>query len=194
MGQLGSTLDILPTIAELVGFEMPQNVTLDGVSMMPWLFGDGKGRSAREMNVFWPKDPDPTKEWTQSVHALRKGQWKVHWMVGGSHCQNDYADTDCRDNATEHLLATPLLFNLYHDIGEHYAVDVTEMYYEQIVKELNESVRVILQSEGLWAQSQIMLGSNDSYAPCCACDTTYADWPQCCACNKINATWPLFKY
>merc|ERR1712228_555779 len=149
---IGSTLDILPTIASLVDVDLPTDRYYDGVSTYKWLF------------------------------------------EGGSHCNNDYADHDCRNNATETILKEPLLYNLYHDVGERYPVDVTQAYYADIVANVNKSWQNVLSTDGLWGKSQITMGSNNSFAPCCSCDVSNDSWPNCCVCNKINETWPSFKY
>ena len=159
--EMGSTLDILPTIAELVDQKLPTDRYYDGVSMYQWLFNKN-GKSKRDIFYYWPKDPNPSKGWQQSLHAIRINQWKLHWIIGGSHCNNDYADTDCRDNATEHVLKEPILFNLYHDVGEKYAVDITQTYYKDIVNKINGSWGTVLATEGLWGQSQTHLGNNNS--------------------------------
>ena len=102
---IGSTLDILPTIAELVDQPLPKDRYYDGISMFEWLFDSGE--SKREIAYFWPKDPNPNLGWQQSLHAVRVKQWKLHWIIGGSHCNNDFAEPDCRNNATEHVLREP---------------------------------------------------------------------------------------
>ena len=105
----------------------------------------------------------------------------VFCICKGSHCGNTYADTDCRDNNTEHLLKTPLLFNLYHDPGEKYPLNISNAYYAQKLKEVNDTIMPHLQTQGLWAPSQIE-DQNQYYSPCC--NWGCKDWPQCCDCNQ----------
>mmetsp|Transcript_31099 Transcript_31099/g.50450 ORF Transcript_31099/g.50450 Transcript_31099/m.50450 type:complete len:588 (-) Transcript_31099:45-1808(-) len=197
---LGSTLDVLPTIADLVGQTLPSDRAYDGVSMFEWLF-HADGESKRTHNMYWPKGPNPALSWQQSLHAIRYRQWKLHWIVAGSHCNNDYMDADCRENHTEHVLSSPLLFNLYHDVAESYPLDITQPYYASIVGQLNQSWSQLLDDDTLWAKSQILLGSNNSLAPCCDAkiNDCYPDnkiaatpWPDCCVCDKINASFPMF--
>eukprot|EP01084_Bolivina_argentea_P289019 496194_1 len=190
---LGSQLDVLPTIADLVDKQLPNDRYYDGVSMYKWLFTKN-GKSIRENIYYWPKDPNPKFGWQESLHAVRNKEWKLHWIVGGSHCNNDFSEPDCRGNATETILKTPELINLYHDVGEVYPVDVTQTYYKNIVKDLNKSWEFILNTKGIWGVSQINLGQNNSYAPCCSCDVSNNSWPNCCVCDKINSTWPAFNY
>eukprot|EP01084_Bolivina_argentea_P289018 496192_1 len=136
--QMGSTLDILPTIADLVDKPLPNDRYYDGVSMYDWLFKKN-GKSKRDTFYYWPTSPNNKSGWQQSLHAVRINQWKMHWITGGSHCKNYYKDPDCRDNATTNILKEPLLFNLYHDIGEAYGVNISETYYANIVETINKS-------------------------------------------------------
>ena len=39
--QLAATIDLLPTIANLTRASIPNNVTIDGIDMSPFLFGTG---------------------------------------------------------------------------------------------------------------------------------------------------------
>ena len=38
--QMAATIDLFPTIAKLTGAAMPDNVTIDGIDMSPFLFGN----------------------------------------------------------------------------------------------------------------------------------------------------------
>ena len=195
---IGSTLDILPTIADLVDQTLPTDRYYDGISMYNWLFNEGE--SDRNVNYYWPEDPNPNLGWQNSLHAIRINQWKLHWIVSGSHCNNDYADHDCRNNATEHILDGPILFNLYHDVGEAYPVDINQTYYQSIVDNINKSWETILSTEGIFGTSQITMGSNNSYAPCCDAEingcypSVNTSWPSCCVCDKVNSTFPRFVF
>mmetsp|Transcript_50083 Transcript_50083/g.44892 ORF Transcript_50083/g.44892 Transcript_50083/m.44892 type:complete len:618 (-) Transcript_50083:78-1931(-) len=186
--QMGSTLDMFPTIAELVDKPIPTDRYYDGYSMYDWLFTEkgGNGKSKRDTFYYWPYMPNPNQGWQQSLNAVRINQWKLQWITGGSHCPNYYADTDCRDNATETVLTTPKLFNLYQDVGEHYPPNVSQPFYSNIVKEVNKSWEFILKTDGLWAESEMHKGTNESYGPCCNWGCT--PWPSCCDCDKINNT------
>ena len=67
VNEMGSTLDMMATIASLVGLEIPGDRTLDSYDLSPALFGTG---------------PSPRQEfyyWTRGVlHAVRSGPWKMH--------------------------------------------------------------------------------------------------------------------
>ena len=121
--QLGSLLDVLPTIADIIGYPLNDNITYDGISMYNWLFdnkGNG-GKSSRNTFWYWPGQTNYALfNWTHSLRGVRVNQYKLHWTVQGAICENYYADHDCRKNNTAHMLQNPLLYNLYHDPSEHY--------------------------------------------------------------------------
>ena len=50
--QLASTLDLLPTIFNLVGAKVPDGTVLDGVDMAPVLFNHAHVSNARESGEF----------------------------------------------------------------------------------------------------------------------------------------------
>lgn len=61
-------VDLLPTIADAVGVETPQRVTLDGVSLVPLLTG---GRIERNKPLYWFYSP------SRPVAAIREGEWSL---------------------------------------------------------------------------------------------------------------------
>ena len=183
---LVSTLDIFPTICDLVGIPLPNDRTYDGYSLYDYLFNNGAIK--RDIIYYWPKDPNPDFGWTKSLHAIRINEYKLHYIIGGSHADNNYIDPSCRNNATEHYLTTPLLYNLYHDVGEKYPINFTSNnYYIPFVKRINDSFNSITQDPTLFGISQINRGSNDSLAPCCGYPCN--PFPECCSCDKINLQW-----
>ncbi len=97
---MASTLDVLPTCAELAGARMPEDRIYDGASMVPLLTGTGPGR--RNIMVYY--------RGTQ-LRALRKGPWKIHL----------YTRTEYRGQKLEKH-DPPLLFNVEVDPGEQYEV------------------------------------------------------------------------
>ncbi|MDE0892765.1 MAG: sulfatase-like hydrolase/transferase, partial [Planctomycetota bacterium] len=104
------TIDILPTIAGLIGAELPQRV-IDGQDVWPLLNGAPDASSPQEAYFFYYH--------TNQLEAMRSGPWKLHFphgyrsMVGqtpgsgGTPGQYDY-------NAKTGLV----LYNLEDDISE----------------------------------------------------------------------------
>ena len=94
----GSTLDLLPTIAALVGEKVPADRPLDGYDLTATLRGTGK--SPRETMFYWRGS---------KLFAVRHGSYKAHFIT-----KSEYGS----DAAVEH--ATPLLYNLDQDPAEKF--------------------------------------------------------------------------
>lgn len=126
---MGSTLDLLPTIASITGSTIPAGVELDGVDLTPSLRSGQE--SPRDHFIYYRK---------QEIYAIRKGPFKVHYIT------EDCYQRDNQRMEHEH----PLLYQLEHDPGEQY--DVSEKYPELIkeftaLKELTEKKVLIRPSE-----------------------------------------------
>jgi arylsulfatase A-like enzyme len=65
--ELGSTLDLLPTVAKLAGAKLPTDRVLDGHDLGPTLFGTGPSPRTR---MFFYRGTE--------LYGYRKGPWKVH--------------------------------------------------------------------------------------------------------------------
>jgi arylsulfatase A len=63
------TIDILPTIAEIIGGQLP-NHPIDGLSIVPLLTGDQKTKSPHDGLYFY---------WGEDLQAIRSGKWKLHF-------------------------------------------------------------------------------------------------------------------
>ena len=113
---MGSTLDLLPTIAALSGAELPDDRKIDGVDLSPAL--KGMGPSPRD-HFFYYRNQD--------IYAVRKGDYKMHYVT-----ETCYT----RDNQrTVH--EPPLLFQVNHDPGENYNKGGEN---EALLKELKQFV------------------------------------------------------
>jgi len=74
-GQLVSSMDLFPTMANLAGAPLPANLELDGVDLAPTLFGQGP---LPDRMLFWRY-----RAINMPMHrAVRKGPWKL-LMAGG---------------------------------------------------------------------------------------------------------------
>ncbi len=98
--QMGSTLDLLPTIAKLAGAKAPADRTLDGYDISPVLLGAGK--SPRQTMFFYRGT---------RLFAARAGQYKAHFLTRAG-----YGDKAAR------LHDPPLLYDLGLDPGERWDV------------------------------------------------------------------------
>ena len=66
--ELISTLDLLPTMAHLVGGDLSKN-KIDGYDILPVLTGEAGAKSPREVFYYYAGD---------ELHAVRSGDWKLH--------------------------------------------------------------------------------------------------------------------
>ena len=98
--QMGSTLDMLPTVARLAQAAVPSDRPIDGHDISGVLLRDGE--SPREEMYFYRR---------AQLFAARSGAFKAHFQT-----QTGYTEP----RPTRH--DPPLLFHLEHDPGEHYNV------------------------------------------------------------------------
>jgi arylsulfatase A len=110
---LGTTMDLLPTICRLANVELPGDRIYDGYDLSPVL--KGTGESPRDV-VFYYRG-------TQ-VYAIRKGAFKAHFIT-----QPEYGD----NRKTVHEI--PLLFNLNTDPSEKF--NIAEQHPE-ILREMEQ--------------------------------------------------------
>jgi len=97
---MGSTLDLLPTVAALTGGELPSDRILDGYDISPSLLATGE--SPRRAMIFYRGT---------RVFAARVGEFKAHFFT-----RTGYRDL----KETPH--DPPLLYHLGHDPGERHDV------------------------------------------------------------------------
>lgn len=111
--RMASSIDILPTIAKIVGTEMPR-LTIDGISILPLLRGDTAANPRREFYFYIDR----------ALNAVRLDNWKlvlphVHNSNEGSIVGNDGWP------GIFNMVHTPGgLYDLRRDPGERY--DVTK--------------------------------------------------------------------
>lgn len=111
--EVACTMDFFSTALELAGLLLPGDRVIDGVSMVPMLWGSGK--SARTV-LFYYRD--------MRLMAVRKGPWKVHLIT-----QDGY-----NGEPQEH--DPPLLFHLEQDPSEK--VDMAQAHPDVLASILEE--------------------------------------------------------
>ena len=102
--ELVTTLDLLPTLAQLAGATAPADRIIDGRDISPLLHGTVGASSPTEAFYYYAHT---------RLEAVRSGRWKLHlsrpenkpWSVFGAPAETA-------------ALAEPLLFDLAADIGE----------------------------------------------------------------------------
>jgi arylsulfatase A-like enzyme len=100
------TIDLLPTIAHLVGARVPENI--DGLDIRPLMFGESGAKSPHEALFFY---------WGNGLEAVRSGRWKMHFG-------HQYRSLDGppgsggRPGKYQQLKIEPSLFDLKSDPNE----------------------------------------------------------------------------
>ena len=132
--KIGSTIDILPTIAEITNSRLPDN-KIDGVSLLPVMRGD-KDANPRKMFFYY---------YDKSLIAIRKGKWKLVFPHSGRTYKGFEPGKDGYPGKTGILtIEKPELYDLENDIGE--TKDISSQHAE-IVKKLmviGDSIRLEL--------------------------------------------------
>jgi arylsulfatase A-like enzyme len=94
--ELTSTIDMMPTVAKMIGAEVPGDRVIDGRDIGPLLRGEANAKSPHDAFFFFRNG---------ALEAVRAGDWKLHVQV-----------VDAKGAAVE--VKTGTLFNLKTDIGE----------------------------------------------------------------------------
>lgn len=67
--ELAATIDLFPTIAKLVGAELPPH-PIDGLEIWPLMSGQAGAKSPHEAYLYY---------WGNELQAIRSGKWKLHF-------------------------------------------------------------------------------------------------------------------
>jgi len=133
ISKIAGTIDIFPTIAEIVGEREIRN-KIDGVSLLPILKGEPNANPRNELFYYYG----------EKLFAVRKGKWKLVFP----HEHRSYINVEPGENlhpgAYGKGIAGLELYNLNNDIGE--TTDLAKQF-PAIVKELEklgEQARTIL--------------------------------------------------
>ncbi|MCH2180951.1 MAG: sulfatase [Mariniblastus sp.] len=113
--EMGSTLDLLPTLAQLADADLPTDRTLDGFDLSPTLLENKP--SPRDQMVYYHGD---------EVFAVRQGMYKAHFKTKTSYTGQREAKVH----------DPPLLFHLGHDPGEQHDVAKQQPQVVQALREL----------------------------------------------------------
>jgi arylsulfatase A-like enzyme len=114
------TIDILPTIAHLIGARLPEH-KIDGKNIWPLIHGEPDARSPHEAYYFY---------YGQELQAIRVGRWKLHFP-------HEYRTLGGRQGGKGGLPARydqakigPALFDLESDVSE--TTDVKNQHPEVV--------------------------------------------------------------
>jgi len=117
VNDMGSTLDLLPTMCALAGTKVPKNRIMDGGNISPALFGIGP--SGRDIMFYYRG---------KKLYALRKGFYKAHFITKPVYVYDRKIGETHYD--------TPLLYHLGNDPSEKY--DISKEHPEIIADILKE--------------------------------------------------------
>lgn len=121
-----STLDLLPTFADLTNTELPAK-KLDGKSILPLFERDKNWQRKNDFFAYYR---------TNQIYAARLGDWKVHFFT-----QTAYPDGPLEPHDP------PLLYNIEVDPSEEY--NKAEKY-PKIIAEIKKKVDSLQQNVGEW--------------------------------------------
>lgn len=121
--ELASTIDILPTVADITGSALPDH-KIDGVSLTPLFTGDFSNPPREEFYYYYGK----------TLRAVRKGHWKLVFPHKSRTYLDNVPGNDGWPGETKNVEMPGGLYNLRRDPGERY--DVSELY-PHIIAELD---------------------------------------------------------
>jgi arylsulfatase A len=101
------TIDILPTVAELIGAKLPDH-TIDGKNILPLMTGESD-KSPQEAYYFY---------YGSQLQAVRQGKWKLHFPHGYRSLSGRQGGTDGIPVKYDSKQIGLALFDLDADIGE----------------------------------------------------------------------------
>jgi arylsulfatase A len=102
------TIDILPTVAKLIGAELPKQ-TIDGKDIWPIISGEDGAVSPHQAYYFY---------YGKQLQAMRMGDWKLHFPHGYRTMAGKPGGVDGIPTSYSQDKIGLSLFNLKNDIGE----------------------------------------------------------------------------
>jgi arylsulfatase A-like enzyme len=75
---LSAHIDVLPTLAELCGFELPNDRKIDGQSMLPWIKGEPQKSGDRSYFTYWTRK---FPELYENI-SIQRADWKLVGNTG----------------------------------------------------------------------------------------------------------------
>lgn len=107
--ELASTMDVLPTVAGLVGAELPDDRVIDGKDIWPLLSGQPGAKSPHEVFYYY---------WPSELRAVRSGKWKLHLPHQYTSIEGAQVATPTFHGIYSEAEIGLSLFNLDQDEGE----------------------------------------------------------------------------
>ena len=117
------TIDVLPTVAGLIGAELPDH-TIDGKDIAPLMFGEPGATSPHEALFFYYG--------RNNLEAMRSGRWKLHFPHRYRTMEGKEPGIDGRPGPYAHKETGLALYDLETDIGE--STDVAASHPEIVAR------------------------------------------------------------
>jgi len=102
------TIDILPTVAKLIGAELPKH-EIDGKDIWPLIAGEPEAKSPHEAYFFY---------YGSQLQAVRMGKWKLHFPHGYRTLAGRPGGSGGKPVGYDHDKIGLSLFDLTADVGE----------------------------------------------------------------------------
>ncbi len=128
--QPAMTIDILPTVAQLIGAQLPAH-KIDGRDIWPLMSGEANAVSPQEAYFFY---------WGGQLQAVRSGRWKLHFPHDYRTMNGRPGGSGGRPAEYETASIGLALFDLNADVAE--SVDVSSQH-PQVVQRLTELADVM---------------------------------------------------
>jgi arylsulfatase A-like enzyme len=116
------TIDILPTMARLVGAQLPDH-PIDGKDIWPLIAGEPGAKSPHEAYYFY---------WADALQAVRMGKWKLHFPHNFGTLGGRRGGTGGQPVKYDTAKIELSLFDLENDVGE--TTNVAEQHPEIVAK------------------------------------------------------------
>jgi len=116
------TIDILPTIAHLIGAKLPDH-KIDGKNIWPIIKGEPGATSPHEAYFMY---------YGSQLQAMRMGKWKLHFPHGYRTMAGKPGGTDGKPNRYSQAKIGLALFDLEHDVSE--TTDVKDKHPDVLEK------------------------------------------------------------
>jgi arylsulfatase A-like enzyme len=131
--EFAATMDLLPTLAKLIGVELPNDRIIDGHDIMPLMIGQKDAKSPHEVYAYYRG---------KALEAVRSGPWKLHFPHVYRHIIEP-GKNGMRGKQERRKIGLSL-FNLDADLGE--TTNVAEQHPEIVarLKKLAEDIRADL--------------------------------------------------
>ena len=128
--EVGSIVDLFPTVIELAGGKIPDDRPYDGINIIPVL----EGKNTSERTLFFERNG--------TLCAVRRGKWKLHIRYA-AYNREGYGKkfTNVKWITPE----TPMLFNVEDDSSEQYDVSAEHPHIAAELTKLADNYKAEIQ-------------------------------------------------